>query len=98
MTKQVERTIGAATIRLVSEDLTEQDADAIVNAANSHLHSFDEVPGGTLMSDLVTYRLPFGPLGSMAHALVVWHRLQNIIQYRAVRIDAWARGVFRRKG
>jgi ligand-binding SRPBCC domain-containing protein len=62
-----------------------------------HLHTFEEVPGGTLMRDLVTYRLPFGPLGSMAHALAVRHQLENIFRYRARRIDEWAGGMFRKK-
>jgi ligand-binding SRPBCC domain-containing protein len=57
-----------------------------------HLHTFDEVPGGTLIRDLVTYRLPFGPLGALAHALAVRRQLQDIFRYRAQRIDAWARG------
>jgi ligand-binding SRPBCC domain-containing protein len=63
-----------------------------------HRHTFEEVPGGTLMRDIVTYRLPFGLLGSTAHALAVRRQLENIFRYRAVRIDAWARGTFRRKG
>jgi O-acetyl-ADP-ribose deacetylase (regulator of RNase III) len=45
MTHQVERTIEGATIRLVSEDLTERDVDAIVNAANSHLQHGGGVAG-----------------------------------------------------
>lgn len=29
----------------------------------SHLHAFEDVEGGTLMRDRVTYQLPLGPLG-----------------------------------
>lgn len=40
-----ERKIGSTTIRLVSEDLTERDVDAIVNAANSFLQHGGGVAG-----------------------------------------------------
>ena len=64
----------------------------------SHLHSFEEVSDGTLMLDTVTYQLPLGPLGNLAHALTVRHQLADIFRYRAMRIDEWARGAFRKKG
>jgi len=41
----LERTAGSAIIRLVSEDLTERDVDAIVNAANSRLQHGGGVAG-----------------------------------------------------
>ena len=58
----------------------------------SHLHTFEPVSGGTRMQDTVTYRLPFGPFGALAHALAVRGQLEDIFRYRATRIDAWARG------
>jgi ligand-binding SRPBCC domain-containing protein len=63
----------------------------------SHLHIFEEHEGGTLMRDVVTYRLPFGPLGAVVHRLAVRSQLENIFRYRAVRIDAWVRGSLERK-
>jgi len=47
-----------------------------------HTHTFEDAPEGTLMRDVVLYRLPFGPLGRMAHLLFVRHTLRQIFQYR----------------
>jgi ligand-binding SRPBCC domain-containing protein len=63
----------------------------------SHLHTFEDAAGGTLMRDIVTYRLPFGPLGNMVHAIAVRKQLEDIFRYRALRIDEWARGAFKKK-
>jgi len=63
----------------------------------SHLHTFDDLPDGTLMRDIVTYQLPFGPLGRVVHALAVRKQLEDIFRYRAMRIDEWARGEMKRK-
>lgn len=48
-----------------------------------HLHEFREVLGGTEVRDVVTYSLPFGPLGRMAHSLFVRRQLEGIFAYRA---------------
>jgi ligand-binding SRPBCC domain-containing protein len=63
----------------------------------SHLHTFEETDGSTLMRDTVTYRLPFGPLGDVVHAIAVRKQLEDIFRYRAVRIDEWARGGLQKK-
>ena len=47
-----------------------------------HRHTFEEIPGGVLMRDLVHYGLGFGPLGAIAHALFVRSKLQNIFEFR----------------
>jgi ligand-binding SRPBCC domain-containing protein len=64
----------------------------------SHLHTFEEKDGATLMRDEVTYRIPFGPFGRLLHWFIVRRQLRDIFCYRAVRIDQWARGEFRIKG
>ncbi len=53
-----------------------------------HQHSFEAVHGGTVVRDEVTYTLPLGPLGRVAHRLVVRGELQKIFRHRARVIDA----------
>jgi ligand-binding SRPBCC domain-containing protein len=47
-----------------------------------HTHRFTDIEGGTRMEDVVQYRLPFGPLGSLVHAAIVHRDLQAIFDYR----------------
>ncbi len=47
-----------------------------------HLHTFEEKNGGVLMTDRVTYRLPFGPAGCLIHRLQVRRQLEEIFNYR----------------
>jgi ligand-binding SRPBCC domain-containing protein len=47
-----------------------------------HTHEFEPVEGGTLIVDRVRYRLPLGPLGAVAHALVVRRDLVRLFDYR----------------
>jgi ligand-binding SRPBCC domain-containing protein len=53
-----------------------------------HLHEFREVAGGTLMRDVVDYELPFGPLGTVAHAVAVKRLLRAIFDYRFAAVHA----------
>jgi hypothetical protein len=47
-----------------------------------HAHEFVAVEGGTLMRDTVEYAIPYGPLGRLAHALLVKRWLRRIFDYR----------------
>lgn len=47
-----------------------------------HLHEFRQVEGGTAIRDLVTYRLPLGPLGRLIHRVLVRRQLEAIFDYR----------------
>lgn len=47
-----------------------------------HTHSFKAQGDTTLMHDVVEYREPFGPLGSVAHALFVARTLDTIFDFR----------------
>ena len=53
-----------------------------------HTHTFEDVPGGTRMTDHVEYELPLGPLGDIAHALFVKRTVARIFDYPASVIAA----------
>ncbi|MBP9212401.1 MAG: SRPBCC family protein [Bacteroidetes bacterium] len=47
-----------------------------------HQHLFQSVPGGVEMKDIVSYGLPFGPLGQLVRELIVKRQLEKIFGYR----------------
>lgn len=51
-----------------------------------HRHEFEAVDGGTLMRDRVEYELPLGPLGMLAHGLLIRRTLNRIFDYRKATI------------
>ena len=54
-----------------------------------HTHEFEPAGDGcTLMRDTVRYALPLGPLGDLAHRLLVRRDLARIFDYRATAIAA----------
>ena len=52
-----------------------------------HLHEFSVVQEGTLVRDTIDYELPLGPLGVLAHTLVVQRLLRQIFDYRRQRVS-----------
>ncbi len=52
-----------------------------------HTHEFISESDGTRMSDCVDYQLPFGPLGTIVHAVFVRRTLEKIFDYRRQRIE-----------
>jgi ligand-binding SRPBCC domain-containing protein len=52
-----------------------------------HTHRFEAHQGGTRMTDVVRYRLPFGAIGRLAQALVVRRDLNRIFDYRRQRVN-----------
>ena len=52
-----------------------------------HRHSFEDIPGGVLMRDLVHYGLGFGPFGEMAHAVFVRRKLESIFGFRRAILE-----------
>lgn len=47
-----------------------------------HEHSLRPTEKGVLMTDQVTFRLPGGPLGTVAHQIFVQKQLKGIFRYR----------------
>jgi len=47
-----------------------------------HEHHFEVKDDGVLMTDRVSYKLPFGFLGRIAHAVFVKNQLKQIFEYR----------------
>lgn len=51
-----------------------------------HEHAFRQRDGATEIHDRVEYALPFGPLGRLAHFLLVRRQLRAIFDYRERRM------------
>ena len=51
-----------------------------------HVHEFRELPEGVEIRDRVEYELPFGPLGKLAHWLMVCRQLNAIFDFREKQI------------
>jgi ligand-binding SRPBCC domain-containing protein len=52
-----------------------------------HLHRFEETNGGVLMTDQVSYKLPWGILGKIAHAFFVKNQLKQIFEFREQKLN-----------
>ena len=52
-----------------------------------HRHTFVSTPDGVDMYDDVNYVLPFGILGTIAHALFVRKRVEEIFKYRTKVVE-----------
>jgi len=52
-----------------------------------HEHHFEVVEGGVMMTDIVSYILPFGVIGRLAHRLFVKKQLERIFAHRYETID-----------
>ena len=52
-----------------------------------HEHHFKEVDGGIEMTDIVSYEIPLGIIGRLAHYLFVRKKLESIFNYRIQMID-----------
>ncbi|MDX1618140.1 MAG: SRPBCC family protein [Balneolaceae bacterium] len=52
-----------------------------------HQHHLMPVKGGIEMTDIVTYKPPFGVLGALINRLVIRNKLSEIFEYRRIAIE-----------
>jgi ligand-binding SRPBCC domain-containing protein len=52
-----------------------------------HEHHFKQVEGGVEMTDIVSYVIPLGILGKIAHPIVVRKKLEEIFAYRFQKVE-----------
>lgn len=52
-----------------------------------HQHHFESVPGGTRMTDILHYKVPYGIIGSIADAILVEKKIDGIFQYRFAEVE-----------
>lgn len=52
-----------------------------------HQHHIEEVDGGILMKDIISYSPPFGFLGSLANKFLIKSKLNEIFDYRKIALE-----------
>ena len=52
-----------------------------------HQHIIEPVENGVLMTDIVSYKPPFGILGKIANTLIIKNKLNEIFNYRTKAIE-----------
>lgn len=52
-----------------------------------HEHHFEETEKGVRMTDIVSYELPLGFIGKLAHPIIVKNKLEEIFDYRFKRVE-----------
>ena len=52
-----------------------------------HEHHFEAVEGGVMMTDIVSYLMPYGFIGRFAHWLFVKKQLEGVFEYRFKKVD-----------
>ncbi|WP_167619807.1 SRPBCC family protein [Maribellus sediminis] len=52
-----------------------------------HEHKIEQIAGGVLMTDIVSYQPPLGWIGSLANTLIIRQKLQAIFDYRTLALE-----------
>jgi ligand-binding SRPBCC domain-containing protein len=52
-----------------------------------HEHKIEAIEGGVLMTDIVSYKPPFGFLGSIANSILIKNQLKEIFDYRIIAVE-----------
>ncbi len=54
-----------------------------------HEHVFEAAANGVLMTDRITFKLPYGIFGRMAYPIFIKKKLTNIFKFRRDSVDAF---------
>ncbi len=52
-----------------------------------HQHHISPIENGVLMRDIVSYKPPFGFLGTIANSLLIKRKINEIFEYRTTAVD-----------
>ena len=52
-----------------------------------HEHKIEPIEGGVLMTDIVSYKPPFGILGSIANSILIKNQLKEIFDFRTLAME-----------
>ena len=52
-----------------------------------HKHFIKEIDGGVEMEDIIDYKIPMGVLGQLMHPILVKPKLEEIFNYRTVKLE-----------
>jgi len=52
-----------------------------------HEHKIEPIEGGVLMTDIVSYKPPFGILGSVANSILIKKQLKEIFDFRVTAVE-----------
>ena len=52
-----------------------------------HEHHFKEIKGGVLMTDMLTYAIPYGIIGRLANAILVEKEVKAVFDYRTEAVN-----------
>ena len=52
-----------------------------------HKHFIQEIEGGVEMEDIIDYKIPFGWLGQLVHPILVKPKLEEIFNYRTLKLE-----------
>jgi ligand-binding SRPBCC domain-containing protein len=83
------------TSRITAFDRPRYFQDSMMKGAFAsfvHDHFFEAAEGGTTMKDLVVFRSPLGPLGSIADRLVLTRYLTRLLSARNLVLKRAAEG------
>lgn len=52
-----------------------------------HEHKIEKIDGGVLMTDIISYKPPFGFLGSLANSILIKNQLKEIFDFRKEAVE-----------